>query len=374
VGLVLFVIFVVCVRSLINGIQTNWDNIMDKKSIVNKNGNEEQNDVIIYRSKDGKVSVALMTKDGNVWLNQSQIATLFDTSKQNIGQHIANILTDCELDVNSVVKNYFTTALDGKSYEVQYYSLQMIIAIGFRVRGVRGTQFRQWANMHLSEYLVKGFTMDDERLKHPNGRPDYFDELLARIRDIRASEMRFYQKIRDLFRLSSDYEAKEKATQMFFAETQNKLLFAVTGKTAAEIVISRADENEKNMGLTSWNGEIVRKGDIVIAKNYLREDELDRLNRLSTIFLESAEMRVMERKDLTLDYWRNNVDSMLSFQGYDVLSGHGAISNAVMERKVNEIYEKYDAKRKQYEAAKADEDDLKLFEAAMSEVTSKQKY
>lgn len=234
----MFVIFVVCVRSLLNGIQTNWDNIMDKKSIVNKNGNEEQNDVIIYRSKDGKVSVALMTKDGNVWLNQSQIATLFDTSKQNIGQHIANILTDCELDVNSVVKNYFTTALDGKSYEVQYYSLQMIIAIGFRVRGVRGTQFRQWANMHLSEYLVKGFTMDDERLKHPNGRPDYFDELLARIRDIRASEMRFYQKIRDLFRLSSDYEAKEKATQMFFAETQNKLLFAVTGKTAAEIVIS----------------------------------------------------------------------------------------------------------------------------------------
>lgn len=180
---------------------------------------------------------------------------------KNVGQHISNILKENELDANSVVKNYFTTASDGKQYNVTYYSLPMIIAIGFRVRGIRGTQFRQWANLHLAEYMIKGFTMDDERLKNPDGRPDYFDELLARVRDIRASEKRFYQKLRDLFKLSSDYEAREKATQMFYAETQDKLLYAVTGRTAAEIIVDRADEKSPNMGLTVWKGNIVRKGD-----------------------------------------------------------------------------------------------------------------
>lgn len=181
-----------------------------------------------------------------IWMNQNQLSELFDTSKQNIGQHIASILQDKELDANSVVKNYFTTAADGKEYDVAFYSLDMILAIGFRVRSKRGTQFRIWANKNLKEYLVKGFSMDDERLKNPDGRPDYFDELLERIRDIRASEKRFYQKIRDLFTLSSDYDSTDKATQMFFAETQNKLLFAVTGKTAAEIIVSRADTHAPN--------------------------------------------------------------------------------------------------------------------------------
>lgn len=177
---------------------------------------------------DGKTSVALYAKDGKIWLSQQQIAELFGTSKQSISYHIINILKEKELDQNSVVKDYLTTAADGKQYNVVFYSLEMILAIGYRVRGVRGVQFRQWATRHLSEYLVKGYTMDDERLKNPDGRPDYFDELLARIRDIRASEKRFYQKLRDLFKLSSDYESREKATQMFFAETQNKLLYAVT--------------------------------------------------------------------------------------------------------------------------------------------------
>ena len=208
---------------------------------------EEQNDIIIYHSKDGKVNVALMTQDGNVWLSQQQMATLFATSVPNVSMHIAKILKEEELDENSVIKYFLTTAADGKSYEVAFYSLQMIIAVGFRVRGVRGTQFRQWANNHLTEYLVKGFTMDDERLKNPDGRPDYFDELLQRIRDIRTSEKRFYQKLRDLFRLSSDYEANEKATQMFFAETQNKMLYAVTDHTAAEIVMQRANAELPNM-------------------------------------------------------------------------------------------------------------------------------
>lgn len=322
----------------------------------------EQNDVIIYHSKDGKINVALMTRDGNVWLSQQQIATLFGTSVPNVNMHISNILKEKELSADSVIKNYLTTASDGKPYDVMYYSLQMIIAIGFRVRGVRGTQFRQWANAHLSEYLVKGFTMDDERLKNPDGRPDYFDEMLQRIRDIRASEKRFYQKLRDLFHLSSDYEAKEKATQMFFAETQNKLLYAVTNHTAAEIIVERADAEKPNMGLTSWKGSVVRKADIVIAKNYLQTEEIDKLNRLVNIFLESAELRVKDRKDLTLDYWRDNVNGLLSFQGQKILNGNGSVSNSVMENYVKHIYEIFDSRRKAYEAELADQEDLKLLE------------
>ena len=184
---------------------------------------EQDSQIIIYNTIDGKASVALYAKDGKIWLNQQQMAELFATSKQTVSYHISNILKDKELATKSVVKDYLTTAADGKNYHVVFYSLEMILAVGYRVRGVRGTQFRQWATRHLTEYLVKGFTMDDERLKDPDGRPDYFDELLERIRDIRASEKRFYQKLRDLFKLSSDYEAREKATQMFFAETQNKL-------------------------------------------------------------------------------------------------------------------------------------------------------
>ncbi len=223
--------------------------------------------IIIYTTIDGKSSVSLYAKDGSVWMNQIQLAELFDTSKQNIGQHIASILKDNELNKNSVVKNYFTTASDGKKYEVAFYSLEMILAIGFRVRSKRGTQFRQWANQNLKEYIVKGFVMDDDRLKNPDGRPDYFDELLSRIRDIRASEKRFYQKVKDLLSLSSDYDGTDKATQMFFAETQNKILFAISGKTAAEIIVSRANADAKNMNLTSWKGSIVRKQDIYIFKN-----------------------------------------------------------------------------------------------------------
>lgn len=218
----------------------------------------EQN-IIIYNTPDGKAKVSLFAKDGTVWMNQNQLAELFDTSVPNISMHISNILKENELDVNSVIKNYLTTASDGKQYEVTFYSLDMILAIGFRVRSKRGTQFRVWANQNLKEYMVKGFVMDDERLKNPDGRPDYFDELLERIREIRASEKRFYQKLRDLLALSSDYDPTDKATQMFFAETQNKLLYAVTKQTAAEIIVSRADANAPNMALTSWQGNRVRK-------------------------------------------------------------------------------------------------------------------
>ena len=209
----------------------------------------QTNDLIIYQTADGKASVALLAKDGMAWMNQSQLAELFATSVPNISMHISNILKEGELEQISVIKDYLTTATDGKEYKVTFYALDMILAIGFRVRSKRGTQFRIWANRNLKEYMVKGFVIDDERLKNPDGRPDYFDELLERIRDIRASEKRFYQKVRDLFALSSDYDASDKATQMFFAETQNKLLYAVTGQTAAELVLARADANAPNMAL-----------------------------------------------------------------------------------------------------------------------------
>ena len=318
---------------------------------------DDQQNIIIYRTADGRASVALYAKDGKIWLNQQQMAELFATSKQLISHHIANILKERELNEISVVKQYLTTAADGKNYNVVFYSLEMIIAVGYRVRGIRGTQFRQWATEHLTEYLVKGFTMDDERLKNPDGRPDYFDELLLRIRDIRASEKRFYQKIRDLFALSSDYEKSDKATQMFFAETQNKLLYAVTHQTAAELIVARADANQPNMGLTTWKGSIVRKGDVIIAKNYLQNEEIDSLNRLVDIFLTSAEERVKGRRDLTLDYWRKNVDSLLTFQEKDILQGAGSITNYEAEETAKQVYDVFNSKRKQIEAQAADADD-----------------
>ncbi len=283
----------------------------------------EENQIIIYNTDDGKARVTLYAKDGNIWMNQNQMAELFATSKQSISYHITNILKENELDEKSVVKDYLTTAADGKNYQVTFYALDMVLAIGFRVRSVRGTQFRRWANHNLKEYMIKGFVMDDDRLKNPDGRPDYFDELLERIRDIRASEKRFYQKVRDLLALSSDYDKSDKATQMFFAETQNKLLYAVTQQTAAELIVSRADANEPNMALTSWKGSIVRKQDIYTAKNYLKQDEIETLNKLTVLFLDSAELRVKERKDLTLNYWRSNVDALLSFQNKDLLNGCG---------------------------------------------------
>lgn len=320
------------------------------------------NNIIIYNTQDGKAKVALYAKDGSVWMNQAQLSELFDTSKQNIGQHIASILEDKELDGNSVVKNYFTTAADGKQYEVMFYSLEMILAIGFRVRSKRGTQFRIWANQNLKEYMIKGFLMDDDRLKNPEGRPDYFDELLERIREIRTSEKRFYQKVKDLLTLSSDYDATDKSAQMFFAETQNKLLYAVTKQTAAELIISRADASAPNMALTSWQGTKVRKQDIVIAKNYLSKDEIDTLNRLTIIFLETAELRVKERKDITLNFWRENVDRILLFNDKEILKTEGSVSHKEMELQLKTVYKQFDKNRKKFEAKQTDLDDLRQIE------------
>ena len=322
--------------------------------------------IIIYHTTDGKSSVSLHAKDENVWMNQNQLAELFDTSKQNISLHIINILKEGELSQKSVIKDFLTTATDGKKYKVTFYSLEMILAIGFRVRSKRGTQFRQWANLNLKEYMIKGFIMDDERLKNPDGRPDYFDEFLERIRDIRASEKRFYQKVRDLFKLSSDYDSTDKATQMFFAEAQNKILYAITGKTAAEIVVSRANAKESNMALTSWEGSIVRKQDI--AKNYLTEDEADSLNRFAVVFLETAELRVKGRQDITIGFWRENIDKIIQLNDKKVLDHKGSVSHVAMKKQVQEIYEDFDEQRKKHEAKKADMEELQELEVLETQI------
>lgn len=327
--------------------------------------------IIIYNTDDGKTNVRLYATDGTVWMTQTQIAELFDSSKQNIGQHLKHCFDERELDKNSVVKYFFTTASDGKKYNTAFYSLDAILAVGFRVRSPRGVQFRRWANTTLKEYMQKGFVIDDERLKNPDGRPDYFDELLARIRDIRASEKRFYQKLRDLFALSSDYDKTDKATQQFFSETQNKLIYGITGATACDLIIAKANPQKPNMALTSWSGAIVRKKDIIIAKNYLNKDEIDSLNRLVTIFLESAELRVKMRKDLTLAYWRHTVDKLLSDHDIPVLSNHGHHSRREMLDTVNAAYDAFDARRKQEEARQADEDDLKELEAEIPAIKSR---
>ena len=330
-----------------------------------------EDELIIYNTDDGKADVKLYSKDGVIWMNQQQMSLLFDTSKQNISLHILNILKEKELEESSVVKDYLTTASDGKNYNVTYYALPMVIAVGFRVRSPRGTQFRKWANENLSEYLTKGFILDDQRLKNPDGRPDYFDELLERIRDIRASEKRFYQKVRDLFALSSDYDSTDKATQNFFAETQNKLIYAATKMTSPEIILSRADSSKPNMNLTSWKGKIVRKQDIYISKNYLTQDELDTLNRLVTIFLETAELRVKMRKDLTLKFWEDNVDKLISDNDFPLLDDKGSWSRIQADKKVEEIYLEFDQRRKDFEAKEADRqeaEELKLLEDAESKI------
>ena len=322
-------------------------------------------ELILYRSDDGRAEIQLRAEGDTVWLSQAEMADLFQTSVPNINTHIKNILEDGELSAEATIKEDLIVRQEGARQvqrKVNLYSLPMILAVGYRVRSPRGTQFRQWATAHLEEYLVKGFVMNDERLKEPGGW-DYFDELLERIRDIRASEKRFYQKVKDLFALSSDYRADDQDAHRFFAEVQNKLLYAVTLHTAAEIVVERANPDEPNMALTSWKGTRVRKQDVTIAKNYLTADEVDTLNRLVVIFLEQAELRAKGRQDLTLDYWRNNVDRLLDFNEKPILDGAGAISRQRMEQVAHERFEQFDAQRRRDEALEADAEDLRELEA-----------
>jgi hypothetical protein len=326
--------------------------------------------LILYTSEDGQAHVQLRADLGTVWLTQLEMAELFNASKQNISLHLKNLFQDGELHEESVVKESLTTAADGKVYQTKLYNLDAILAVGYRVRSPRGVQFRRWASTVLSEYLRKGFVMDDERLKNPDGRPDYFDEMLARIRDIRASEKRFYQKVRDLFALAADYDKTDQATQIFFATVQNLLLYAVSQQTAAEIILARANPTDAHFGLLAWKGGRVRKQDIVVAKNYLSEDEIDTLNRLVVIFLETAELRAKRQVITSMAFWRESVGQIIASNGFPLLAGAGSVSHARMEQQIAPLFLDYDQRRKAEEVRAADEQDeaeLKVLESRIKD-------
>jgi hypothetical protein len=317
----------------------------------------DMNNLILYTTEDGKSQIKLRAKDQTVWLSQREMAELFDVSTDNVGLHLKNIFADGELDADSVTEESSVTAADGKNYRTKLYNLDPILAVGYRVRSPRGVQFRRWASSVLKEFLIKGFVMDDERLKNPDGRPDYFDEMLARIRDIRASEKRFYQKVRDLFALSTDYDKSDQVTQQFFATVQNMLLYAVTQKTAAELITARANSQDPHFGLLNWKGAQVRKQDILVAKNYLTEDEIDTLNRLVVIFLETAELRTKNRQEIRIAFWQQSVKQILSSNGFTVLTNAGKVSHARMEQQIEPMFIDFDQRRKQQEAIQADSQD-----------------
>ena len=327
--------------------------------------------LILYTTDDGKSQIQLRAKDQTVWLSQREMAELFDVSTDNVGLHLKNIYEDGELSREATAEESSVVQTEGTRQvqrPVTLYNLDAILAVGYRVRSPRGVQFRRWASTVLKEYLVKGFVMDDERLKNPDGRPDYFDEMLARIRDIRASEKRFYQKVRDLFALAADYDKTDEATQTFFATVQNLLLYAVTQKTAAELIVSRANPADPHFGLLTWKGAQVRKQDIVVAKNYLTEDEVDTLNRLVVIFLETAELRAKRQTITSMAFWRENVGQIIVSNGFPLLSGAGTVSHARMEQKLEPLYLDFDQRRKAEEARAADaqdEADLKALESTL---------
>lgn len=316
--------------------------------------------LILYTTKDGRSEIQLRAKDETVWLSQREMAELFNVSQDNIGLHLKNIYADQELAREATTEESSVVQTEGNR-EVRraltLYNLDAILAVGYRVRSPRGVEFRRWASTVLKEYLIKGFAMDDERLKNPDGRPDHFDEMLARIRDIRASEKRFYQKVRDLFALCSDYDKTDQATHQFFAIVQNQLLYATAEKTAAEVVTARANPEDPHFGLLTWKGERVRKQDILIAKNYLTEDEIDTLNRLVVIFLETAELRAKNRQETRMRYWKENVDQIITSNGFPLLKHAGSISHQEMEEKTSELYLEFDQQRKEREALEADQED-----------------
>jgi hypothetical protein len=333
-------------------------------------------DLILYTTEDGRSQLQLRAKDQTVWLSQREIAELFDVSTDNISLHLKNLYEDGELSREATTAESSVVQTEG-SREVRrpltLYNLDAILAVGYRVRSPRGVQFRRWASVILKEFLLKGFVMDDERMKNPDGRPDYFDEMLERIRDIRASEKRFYQKVRDLFALSSDYDKTDRATGQFFAAVQNILLYAVTRKTAAELITARANYHDPNFGLLHWKGAKVRKQDILTAKNYLTEDEIDTLNRLVVIFLETAELRIKSRQEIRMSFWKGNVDQIITSNGFPLLAHAGSILHEQMAERTSELYIKFDQDRKTQEAIKADQQDEADLKALENKIKKRKK-
>ncbi|MEQ9881141.1 RhuM family protein [Pectobacterium brasiliense] len=314
-----------------------------------------QGEFVLFTSADGQTRVECRFESDTLWLSQAMIGELYGKAKATISEHIKNIFVEGELDENSVVRLYRTTAADGKSYNVQYFSLPLVLAVGYRVRSSRGTQFRQWATQTLQEYLIKGFVMDDERLKNPpvghSAVPDYFDDLLERIRDIRASERRVYLRVKEIFTMAADYEPSNQETNRFFQTIQNKLHYACTHMTAAELIASRVDASKPDMGLTSYKGDEVRKTDVTVAKNYLREDEIKELNRIVNMWLDFAEDQALRRKQVFLQDWTDKLDQFLSFNDRDVLNGAGKISKKEADDKAKLEFDRFAAQRRRLKEA-----------------------
>lgn len=318
---------------------------------------------LLYASDDGRVRLSVRVQDGTVWLSQAAIAELFQTTKQNISLHLQNIYEDLELRPEATVKQYLTVQTEGGRQVrrlIDHYSLDAILAVGYRVRSLRGTQFRQWATTQLRELLVKGFVLDDERLKAGDSQiGDYFDELLARIRDIRASEKRFYQKIMDIYATSIDYNKDAPITKDFFATVQNKLHWAIHGHTAAEVVKQRADASKPNMGLTTWKNAPagkIRKADVCTAKNYLTEEEISALNRIVTMYLDYAEDQANRRQTMHMADWVKKLDGFLQFNERNILSHFGKVSQKLAEEHAHREFDKYEAQRRHLEATQPTSD------------------
>ena len=334
-----------------------------------------QSEIILYQTEDGRTRIRCRFENETVWLTQKLMAELFGKDVRTINEHIQNIFAEGELLEDSVIRKFRITAADGKNYETRHYNLEVIIAVGYRVKSPRGTQFRQWATALLSEYLLKGFTMDDERLKNPPGKGyiDYFDELLARIRDIRASERRVYLRVREILALAADYEPTEPETQVFFQTIQNKLHFAATGKTAAELIAERADSFQPNMGLKAWHGGVVRKGDVTIAKNYLREDEIEELNRIVVMFLDFAEDQARRKKQIFLHNWVTRLHDFLNLNERAILSDAGKVSREEAHRLAEEEYERFATRRREALEAQGEADLLGLLDAEVKKLPKPKK-
>lgn len=330
---------------------------------------EDKKELIIYETPNGKLDIQLDLENETIWLDREKIAQLYNIHRSGVSRHIQNIFEDGEVDEKSNVQKMHIANSDKP---VEYFSLDIILAVGYRTNSAIAIKFRRWATQTLKEYIIKGFVLNTERLKNPGGW-DYFDELLEKIREIRASEKRFYQKVRDLFALSVDYKDDLKASNDFFAEVQNKLLNAVTGNTAAEIIVNRADSSKPNMNLTNWSGSRVRKQDVIIAKNYLKQDEIKELDRLVTMFLDYAENQAQRRRQLSMSDWKEKVDGFLNFNDYEILKGKGVISRKQANEIVKKRYLEFDEARKKQEALEADAEDLKELEAIEHEMIAEKK-
>ena len=329
-----------------------------------------QGELLFYTSKDGKVKMEIRVEDETIWMSQQMMAELFQTTKQNVAKHLKRIFEQGELQEESVVNYWLTTAADGKNYSVTYYNLDAIISVGYRVNSIRGTQFRIWATQQLSELMRKGFVLDKERLKNPpikgsTALPDYFDDLLEQIRDIRASERRMYLRIREIFALAADYEPNNKQTNVFFSTIQNKLHYAIHGHTAAELIMLRADSSQPNMGLTSWQRDRVLATDVITAKNYLHEEEIEAFNRLTSMCLDFVEDRAKQRKQVFMNEWEEAIDSLLKLTGREVLQGKGSRSMTNAREHAQEQYRLFCERRREAAEQLAE---LELQNALVAEV------